>query len=154
MTLRSAGRLVAAIAAPSAATLDKVSALFAMAMLAAAAGTWMAEQNVVDAETRATSRAGAGPAVADASRPQTMIAGYLVSMSVTPTACRYFLSRKQILMARAFVDSRNFFCDLRIDRIELALTMPKGKKSFNRDLYGTEERETLTDFVNAIQKNA
>jgi lipid A oxidase len=56
--------------------LDKVGSACAMAMLAVVAGTWLAEQHKVDAESGKASRMSGGPALAEAARGETMVAGY------------------------------------------------------------------------------
>ena len=67
---------VGGIATPSAASLDMAASAFAMLMLATVAGSWISEQQSVDAEQVSTSRQAGGPMLLDAAGPQTMIAGY------------------------------------------------------------------------------
>jgi lipid A oxidase len=76
MDVQCAEGFVAAGPVSAAQTLDRFGAVFAMAMIAATAGVWMAEQSVVDAQTRTGSGSGASPVVTDATQPETMVAGY------------------------------------------------------------------------------
>ena len=56
--------------------LDRLGCVFSVAMLAAVAGTWMAEQNGLDREA-AAQRKGMEPGAIETAGGETMVAGYL-----------------------------------------------------------------------------
>lgn len=67
--------------------LDSAGTVLAMAMLAVAAGVWMAEENKVKGEA-VSSRAAAGPAVTDSAHGETMVAGYFGAPYTYPSDIR------------------------------------------------------------------
>lgn len=89
---------------------EQIGSVFAFAMLAVAAGAWMAEQQSVDGETAANRRAANPPGAMDAASPQTMIAGYVGAPYTYPSNVRLQNAKEatDFTMANVGWDARPF----------------------------------------------